>query len=66
MNKQEDLWKVVQAVATEDTTYEDDFGNIWCVFCHGEQSYSLGEYQHQDSCPVEIAKRLLAEKEQER
>ena len=57
------LWEIAQVVATQDTTYADDFMNNYCIFCHGEENYEdSNNYKHEDTCIVLKARALVAQK----
>src|SRR6478609_7303522 len=73
----EQLRAIVQEVATAETTYDDDFGDRYCVFCFGEYhpipSWKVaqppkigiepedGEYQHTPECIVMKARAIIGQ-----
>lgn len=50
---------LLRALAAEEPTYEDDFLNTWCVYCHGQDGRPGEGFKHEVECPWVQAHDLL-------
>jgi hypothetical protein len=57
------LWEIAKTIATQNTTYSDDFMDNYCIFCCGDENYEDPDnYKHEPSCIVLKARALVAQK----
>jgi hypothetical protein len=50
---------LLKALVAVEPTYDDDFMNTWCIYCHGDEGPPGEGFTHADDCPWVRAHDLL-------